>query len=96
MSILLTSNGITITRLHFSEQHISQSSANASIYSHKYPIFVFNLISEFISISYESLITGMFSLSIHEVDGVLIDSTFTGYENRSDYNPRLSGQLRVK
>ncbi|HED3083152.1 TPA: hypothetical protein R4053_004263 [Citrobacter freundii] len=94
MSILLTSDGITITRLHFSEQHISQPSANASIYAHKYPIFVFNLISEFISINYESLINEVFSLSIHEVDGVLIDSTFTGYENRSDYNPRLSGPIQ--
>ncbi len=94
MSILLTSDGITITRLHFSEQHISQLSANASVLSHKYPIFVFNLVSEFINISYASLLNEKFSLLIHEVYGVLIDSTFSGYEGRSDYHPRLSGPIR--
>lgn len=94
MSILLTSNGITITRFHFSEQNINKLSANASIYSYKYPIFVFNLVSEFINVSYVSLLNERFSLSIREVDGVLIDSTFSGYEARSDYNPRLSGPIQ--
>lgn len=94
MSILLTSNGITITRFHFSEQNINKLSANASIYSYKYPIFVFNLVSEFINVSYASLLNERFSLSIREVDGVLIDSTFSGYEARFDYNPRLSGPIQ--
>ncbi|MEQ9878553.1 hypothetical protein ABRP92_11235 [Pectobacterium aroidearum] len=94
MSILLTNNGITITRLHISEQHISQSSADASVFSHKYPVFVFNFVSEFINVSYTSLFDELISLSIREVYGVMIDSTFTGYENRSDYNPRLSGSIQ--
>jgi len=90
--IKLERNHLTITRLYCSEQRIS-TTGSQDCYTKKYPLLISSFSNSFIDISYSSLLACGISLSIDKAYGVLIDSTFDGYENNPHFEPRKSHMI---
>lgn len=87
--IKLESDYLTITRLYCSEQRIS-ATGSQDCYTKKYPLLISSFSNSFIDIPYSSILACGISLSIDKAYGALIDSTFDGYEDNPQFQPRKS------